>query len=797
IETTTLGDIEATTGDVTMTAGDNIDIDATVDALAQNVTMSAGDNIDINAAVEAKLKVDMDATAGSIDTTLLGDITAGTAVEMTAGTSITTDGLINAGSYADMDAGTSIEINDTVTAGTYVDMLAGTDITINADVTAKDTVKLTATAGDITLNDTLKADESVTLSAEAGAILAGALGAGEYHVVSDKLIASSQSGIAGKGPSLQTDVNEASLSVSGEGDMKLVERDGIKIVSLTAADGSADIKATAGDIELDSVNTSEMVRLISEQGSVIKSNAGSLISADELYVEADKGIDLNTAVTAAVLENGTGDVLINELDSIEVRFVESESDVSITAGKDIMAGTITAKDKAIVLNSAAGSILELGEDAGMDITAASLSATATKGSIGTTKNAIELAVDSLTATAGKGINVSNAGDLSVNDVTAGDDVTMNVGGKLSSAAGTSITADKLTAATLDGMNISTKIASLAASSTGADADIKVTQTGAITLDEVTTKDGNITIDATGDMKLDVVTAADAAGASLVSLTSGGAITDVNDTATEEIMNVTADEIIMNAQTGIGVGNAIEISTAKLSVDSESGEIKLDSTGDLVLDSLPTDSGDVDIVVNDGSLTLNKDLGVSEGNDLSLKADDIIQNANLSATGGGNISLEATGSITALDGVTTTTDSGNISYSAGYVQLPDIKSTSGWLTVTGDVFTATTGALIEVPYVKFVCNGSDHKSAIEHMLHEDIYLSRAVWLNDRLIGGLLNMNNDFVRESTVFTTERHDLQYPLLYDTASYSHLHINDDAWENETFTPDYENSRWTFGQID
>ena len=695
-----------------------------------------------------------------------------------------------------MNAATgSIVTNDTVDAVSDITLDAGTSIDINAATTATlGNISMTAQTGDISLNAQLQAKDLVTLTASEGAILASDLPTPTHHISVDKLIIHAADGIASTGAALRTNVNSIELANTGTGDINIVEHDAITVTKVSAANGSIDIQAGA-DINVGTITAAAgNVILESMTGSVVKIDADSLITAQDLNVTAQMGINLNSKVDSATLIARSAGIQLDEQDSIDLNSIVSDADVNITAGQDIRIDSIIADGGRVELSSTAGNITELGADVDTDITADDIKLSAKAGSIGAKGNAIELSTNSLEATSGGHITLNDLGGIILNDINATGDVSITVEDDINAASGSTITAGGLELIAGSGIGnssiINTIIDSLIAETTTG--DINISQTGDLNIDSASSGDGNIIISASGDLNLGLLST----GNGSIELSSGGAITDGNG----DDLNIDADSIILKADKGIGVNDALELSTSELSAESASGDINLSNSGhDLVLGDINTSGGDVTIAqTDDKDITISKDIILDSGN-LDISSGGVInQDANLSTGGDGNITIEAGEGITSTDGVHTSVENGNITYDAPTIKLPNISSDTGWVTIkVDDANDLANAGIINAPFIKVETSDDAQISDVEHMFANNGYNSYAIWLNNRLIGGLLTRDSTFVRESSSITSARHDLGYGSLYGNGRFDSLIINDTAWKNEQFSWSHETQTWNFAEID
>ncbi|MBI5599384.1 MAG: hypothetical protein HY890_06565, partial [Deltaproteobacteria bacterium] len=224
----------------------------------------------------------------------------------------------------------------------------------------------------------------------------------------------------------------------------------------------------------------------------------------------------------------------------------------------------------------------------------------------------------------------------------------------------------------------------------------ITQTGTAT---ITSGGGDITLTAgtsTGGGNI-ALTSLDAGTGDVYVTTYGGAITD-NDT-TGAANDINADTATLYAATGIGSANALETTIANLqATNTTSGNIRIDNTGDLTvmgtgvrtlggsgsiyltaaspmtINSVVTANGSGNIELStyggvDGdNIYINNVVSSTSGNIIVDASDDVLQNSNITTGGAGWVLVAAgsgtgNGAITMESGTTTTSGTGGIAYTA--------------------------------------------------------------------------------------------------------------------------------------
>ncbi|MFH1768688.1 MAG: hypothetical protein ABH858_05985, partial [Candidatus Omnitrophota bacterium] len=340
-----------------------------------------------------------------------------------------------------------------------------------------------------------------------------------------------------------------------------VQGSGVSSVNLTAEN----------DLYVNYVYDPGDVTLTSNEGAILDSNGDDLnVETQNLVLSAATGIGTSdnlldievTKVTATTTTEGAG-IYLNETDDVVVDTIDAASgtgDVKIVAG-----GAIT-------------------DVAGADtIIADHLTMTAATG-IGTSDNLLDIEVTTITATTsaeGAGIYLNETDDVVVDTIDAASgtgDVKIVAGGSIADeAAAEAVIADHLilTAATgigTSGNLLDIKVTKLTATTTQDEAGIYLDETDSVVIDQIKAGSG------TGDVKL----------------TAGGSITDVPEAET-----IIADHLTLTAATGIGTSdNPLDTEVNTLNaLNTDSGDIVIENTGDMYAQSVVNDNGDITVTVN--------------------------------------------------------------------------------------------------------------------------------------------------------------------------------------------------------
>ena len=194
-----------------------------------------------------------------------------------------------------------------------------------------------------------------------------------------------------------------------------------------AAGQSVSIAATSG---LTVGTASDTSTIIDSNGGAIALDAGTkdlmlyapiVSGGGAITLQADNDITLGTAAQVNGEAGSTASITVTA-DSGSLTMVDGSvidavgGDITVTAAGDVsFAQMITTGD--VSISSSAGSVTDVGDTGGADVQAAVLTINA-GGSVGTTANPLETAVDQLGATSGSTVDVDNTGDLTLTTTTA-------------------------------------------------------------------------------------------------------------------------------------------------------------------------------------------------------------------------------------------------------------------------------------------------------------------------------------------------------------------------------------------
>ncbi|HIG30504.1 MAG TPA: hypothetical protein EYQ50_22995 [Verrucomicrobiales bacterium] len=449
----------------------------------------------------------------------------------------------------------------------------------NVSAEAGTDVNLTETDGDLRLSTVVAPNGDIYLQAETGSIVdaldddtptiqGGILtltaingGVGEIvdplETVVDALVASASNWIIVG--------DEGNLSIVGDG-LRLVNAGTVMVYASEALEVAAPVSLeTEGSF----------LRLEAGQGDLAILNA--VTSADSSITligqeSVTQGLESEVRNT-----DGTIDVIalsdsITQEDGALITTGSAGGDIRLQAAFDITLGSVDSGTGSVSLIASAGAILD-GGDSNIDVAALGLVANAERrvGVIGNNADALEVAVDLLSASSGSGgINF-----LEVDDVMIGD-VSVNV-----------------SRVAFDGnsSDVAENYSDLRTSENGS-VELR-TISGSITVEDGTTLDneigvsadgsGTVTLDGAGDGAGIIVNADVRSGTGQITLTAGDSVTQV---ATANVVT-TGGDILVRAPNGL-----IDL-----------GDLTLgNSTGLLTIDGDQTIAADQSVVIRIGGLT---------------------------------------------------------------------------------------------------------------------------------------------------------------------------------------------------
>ncbi len=713
------GGVISTSGDILLSAGNNIDLgvlqtsgDVTLTLLTGAVTDNNGATLNVTGddlVITAPGGVDLDTSVNTLaadttgnngDVTIreadglgLNNVNAGTGdvtLTLTAGALTSNPGAKITGNQVFLTAPAGINVN------TNIDEL--TADTTNADIV------VTEDSG-LTINDINAGTGDVTFTLLAGALISN----GATKITGNDLV------INGAG-AIDVNTNVDTLAASTNNANIIIDEDNALALNLVdAGTGNVTISLSGGAITDNngSSNNVNATDLILSAVTGIGSGDSLEMTVDRLAVRVTTGNE-NLRVT------NTGDLTLANLagwgysiSNAGTGYIDIEVNSNILIGSPVIGDNtrLAANSGAIFdANETGNDIQELTAGAG-NLQLVAVTGIGSMGD-GATSAAIETDVTNLSASSTTGpININELSALNIatvvveantlSGVSTTGRIDLNVGGALTQNNGNNITSN--------GGNITINATSL----TQNDDSAINAQTG-----------GNVNLTTTGNISLDSISGAD------VTLTStAGGISETG--AGDAGIDITATNLILSASTGIGSGNALETDVDNLQatntnngveiantggmtimgtgVSNTNGWVALSTSGALTVNSSVNAGGYVALTATggaNGDVTINANItanGVSgtTGNGVRiLSDDDVIQNANITSNNTiGAVYVEAgigttDGIITMANGTSTTSQNDNgavnsIEYKADGDISISLLSSTGTVKVT-----TATGAIID-------------------------------------------------------------------------------------------------------
>tara|TARA_R110002072_G_scaffold145459_1_gene291873 strand:+ start:236 stop:20809 length:20574 start_codon:yes stop_codon:yes gene_type:complete len=658
-----------------------LNVDATAGRLVINAVtgIGAADTLETNV---ASLDVD-NSTSGNIDILETDTVTVFDAqqatvgnIQIIAGGTLTVDnGGVVANAVATTGAGSivlsatgidsNLVINDGVQSATGTILLtADNDVFFDADGDVTSTtgnVTVTADAdsatdsggtdqGSITMTDgavinagsglvDLNANEDILLSSvttttevQATSVVGSILdnGDSDADVTAAMIALRALNGIGTDANSIDTvsDVGAGSLTIAtltDSGDIHIANTGALIVGTVDSLVGVTVSDAAAGGDDSGADNISLMAAgALTVNNDVTNSDGGdvTLTATDSGAAGDDVTVATGVSIEAA---DGNGNITLNAGDNLALNGTASV----LAAGAGVVTVTADAGsvDAGGAISMADGSTVTSGSGL-IDLNATD---NITLGGLLTTGN---VTIDTITG------EVIDGGDANV-DVTA-DTLSINANGGIGESAGSGADAA-----------IETTISTLNATTT--DGTIQIDESDGATLASVTAGGaGDVRIvTTTGNLSVQSVSA----DGDLVALTAtAGAITDGSAGETE---NITADEVVLRAATGIGNASTndadLDLAVASLAATTATGDISLSESAGLLVTTVDGLSGvsitaggaGDDILIREGQaagadeLRILQDVSSSGAGDITIAAggdsanDDLDIDANITS-GGGNI-----------------------------------------------------------------------------------------------------------------------------------------------------------------
>ncbi len=573
-----LGAITATTDNVIINSAGSIEentADAAVDVTSNGLTLNAVSGAGVASTLEVAI------------TTLDGDVTGVGGVFVTDGGGLTVTSLTtNDGAIAIVTDTGNLDAQ-TLTAG-------GT----GRNITLTDTV-----SGNVLLGAVTASGDSITVNSAGQINESGNDATSDVTTNNLTLIAATGLGVP---DTLEIGAVNLTATVTGAGEIDLNDRNGgVTVTSATTTNGSISLTATGGDLALTNVNaagtgadvflttitsgnvltnlvnavdtitvnsagaieesgvdsTADMVAPIINLTSVTGTGAAALLKVDATTLTAT-----NTGVGRIALNDATGGVTVTNATTAdgEIRLSTNNATLDVTAASvggnanltlvsnalgNVRVGNVQAVGNQVLIK-AAGTIEELGNDVGADITSSSINLDAATG-IGM---AGTLETDTVTAIL---LNVSGVGDIFLTDTAGNFIVTRAV----------------------------TNNGDITLAATGANlvlTDVAANGTGNVVLTTITA----------GDIRLGVVEAK----SNFITLNSAGNIFETTQDTTRDL---TCNVLNITAVTGVGnnvLVNAVEVDTKILNASiTGTGNLYLaDTAGNINLNNVATANGEINI-----------------------------------------------------------------------------------------------------------------------------------------------------------------------------------------------------------
>ncbi|MBI1953916.1 MAG: filamentous hemagglutinin N-terminal domain-containing protein [Candidatus Omnitrophica bacterium] len=579
------------------------------------------------------------------------------------------------------------------------------------------------------ITDTNADTENVTISGSGSVLLDSALGVGSDADRVETNVETLAARATTSGGVFITEANEVTLGTvagvtgvtTGDGSIQVTSGGQMTAGLVNAEGGDATLVTESGDL---------LVGDVSAENTITLTSAGAIEEDGE-----DDDPDLTAETIDLNAEEGIGSQDTLELattgSTISADTTEGDIDLSNEAedGSDVTLTSLTTEEGNLTFSQTGQASLTV------------QTATTQEGEINITNDDGDLTVDTATATGGDlSLTTVNSGNVSVDDVQADDDLTVNSAGSITESgadAAADLTADDLDLSAEDGIGSAAAPIETNADTWTLEADengiflrdlgdvtlldfllavngsldlrangtlslsdpVGVTGTGTLTL--ASDADGNGTgsftqaagQDLTSEGGTLTVTVGDAdsgggnlsvrtinAGAGTVSLISrGGSILEAapgGSLVTGNTVNLTADQSIGNAGSPVRTNAS---TAASLNAQTTAGDIFLTELNDVLLGSL-TAGGNITVTNLIGNLLVNT---VIAGGSVSLtaQAGDILDNngdgLNLKATG--SSSLSASGVVGTLqDPLDVFVNNGSLSVSAASELLGISVDVSGFL-----------------------------------------------------------------------------------------------------------------------
>ncbi len=600
--------------------------------LSNTVTANGSGNIDINSSSAFTLAdgVVMSSTSGdlTVDTTganallIYGNITTGLTgtIDITGTDAVT------------MDASSLIQ-----TAAGQIDISAGANgLTVDVvESTGNGAINLTAVGNAI---------EEADNSARVGA------------VNSTTVLTLTAGTDIGTLNSLNTNVGSITASAAAAGDISITEATDVTLTSITAAAGDVNIVSTAGTINVAAVSASGTAALTAAAGSILEAaatDAASDITADSISLTVQNAIGTSAAGEEIEINLGGGSLGLTTTAAApsgniyiaETNGVLSSSQISSsTAGASVQTIIIYNRNAGITVNNA----WNLGNDD------------------------LELRATTAGDIAFVGGSITTSGDVSLESAAGGitdDDGTADIiCGNLIIDADAGVGDANILETTVSTIDLDNN-------TTGT---VQITESNGLTINKLYNVNRAETLVSTAGSILigNSVIPAISAGTSTVTLTAAAG--EIYDSAAADTdIDINADTVDLNASTGIGETNEIELaSVTTLTADTSSGNIDIDHTADAGLSVTTMTTGGasaidfdqignqsltlVTVTASNGDITVTNTGGTGADTGLgSITADTADDTVSISASGAivDSTASDTTADVTAAVIILSADDSG--------------------------------------------------------------------------------------------------------------------------------------------
>jgi hypothetical protein len=730
-----------------VTAQNNTALNTNVGTLIAKIT-GAGSTLSVNELNNLTVSGNLTTSNGAIN------------VNVASG-NLVVPGLVNAGvagnvtlSVASGDLNVTGQVSGnvlTVTANSAAALNTNVGI-LNANITGPGSSLTVTEADNLTIGSgnvrTNNGQINITTSSGGSLVRTGVINAGTANVTLNLAGGTSGNGLvladrltlqAVGSSSVNTTINTVLANVTGSGSPLAIFQTGKDLVV-----PAGDVRTNNGALTLsaDGVNNLTVLGNVTAGTAPVTLNAGGAVNASTgqisggtLNVAANTTSALNTAVTTLNANiTGAGAALtVTEADNLtigsgNVRTNNGQINITTSSGGSLVrTGAINAGTANVTLNLAGGTSgtgvvggnqlnLAAGTASTLNTAVTTVVANAASGSL-TIVDVDGLAIGAGGVTTNANVSITAQGG-SLNGtgiVKAGNAVELtNTNGsvQLASVANQVVAGGIVTVNATDTSAVNTRTGTLAANISGSGKGLTVSQTGPLSLGNVTSNNGTLTFNVNGGMN----------GAGLVSAGTGGFV--VMNAASGGILltaanQVTASGLTVNALNSSTISTSVTTLNAKISGSgqtltvSEANGLTVGSNGiaangnvNLTLAAGPLNGTGV---INAGSanVTLNvagggiSPLGTVTGNVLTLRA----LNSSTLVTNITTLNANVTGAAQSL----TVTDANGVAIGSGNIVTNNgnltINATAGSINGTGRISTGTGNVTLRTPAGNVTLNSS--------------------------------------------------------------------------------------------